>query len=924
MKTPDSFQTVSELSYNERIYRYFSLPALAASLGIELSDMPFSIRILLENLLRNEDGRQVTAGHIEELARWSAKNAPAGDIPYKPARVLMQDFTGVPSVVDLAAMRDAMARLGGNPERINPDIPVELVIDHSVQVDSFGTVSSLGLNAQKEFERNNERYTFLKWGQNSFENFEVVPPSTGICHQVNLEYLARVVMCTEIDGQGLLYPDTLVGLDSHTTMINGIGVLGWGVGGIEAEAVMLGQPYYMLAPEVLGFELTGRLRAGVTATDLVLTVTRMLRQKGVVGKFIEFFGDGLAGLTLPDRATIANMTPEFGATTTYFPVDDETLNYLAFTGRSLEQVRLAEAYLKAQNLFFTGDSGSPVFSDTLSLDLGSVEPSLAGPRRPHDRISVSDMKKQFQKDFRETFAGEARPEKDPRWESEGGAVVDDPELAGQMVHRKPFDEKGVAVKRPYQSFFLDHGSVVIAAITSCTNTSNPSVLIGAGLMAKKAVEQGLQVRPWVKTSLAPGSRVVTDYLESSGLMPYLEALRFHVAAYGCTTCIGNSGPLQSDVSEAIKDQDLVVASVLSGNRNYEGRINPLTRANYLASPMLVVAYALAGTVNIDLETDPLGHNGNNEPVYLRDIWPGGEEIQEMHQYLRPEMFSSQYGNVYEGDENWKKVKVSDSRQYQWQPESTYIKEPPFFRQTGPVPPDPEDIESARVLALLGDTITTDHISPAGAIPDDSPAADYLREQGVEKKDFNSFGSRRGNHEVMVRGTFGNVRLDNLLVPDVEGGWTMHFPSKEIISVYDAAMRYQQENTPLLVIAGKEYGSGSSRDWAAKGTLLLGVRAVIAESFERIHRSNLVAMGVLPLQFAQGENAASLGITGEEVYSVRGIAGLESPGQRLAVEFDSGGGTGQFEVLARLDSEMEIEYYLHGGILPYVLRQMLEH
>ncbi|MFP4158873.1 MAG: aconitate hydratase AcnA [Desulfobacterales bacterium] len=922
MKTPDSFQTVSELSYNERIYRYFSLPALAASLEIELANMPFSIRILLENLLRNEDGRQVTAGHIEQLARWSAKSAPAGDIPYKPARVLMQDFTGVPSVVDLAAMRDAMARLGGNPERINPDIPVELVIDHSVQLDSFGTASALGVNAQKEFERNNERYTFLKWGQNSFENFEVVPPATGICHQVNLEYLARVVMCTETDGQGLLYPDTLVGLDSHTTMINGIGVLGWGVGGIEAEAVMLGQPYYMLAPRVLGFELTGSLRPGVTATDLVLTVTRMLRQKGVVGKFIEFFGDGLAGLSLPDRATIANMTPEFGATTTYFPVDDETLNYLAFTGRSQEQVRLAEAYLRAQELFYTGDSSPPVFSDTLSLDLDSVEPSLAGPRRPHDRISVSDMKKQFQKDFRETFSVEARPEKDPRWESEGGAVVEDTNMSGQMVHRKPFDEKGVAVKRPYQSFFLDHGSVVIAAITSCTNTSNPSVLLGAGLMAKKAVECGLQVRPWVKTSLAPGSRVVTDYLESSGLMPYLEALRFHVAAYGCTTCIGNSGPLQSDVSEVIKEQNLVVASVLSGNRNYEGRINPLTRANYLASPMLVVAYALAGTVNIDLDTDPLGHNGNNEPVFLRDIWPDREEISEMHRYLRPEMFSSRYGNVYEGDENWKKVRVSDSRQYQWQAGSTYIKEPPFFRETGPVPPDPVDIESARVLALLGDTITTDHISPAGAIPDDSPAAGYLREQGVEKKDFNSFGSRRGNHEVMVRGTFGNVRLNNLLVPDIEGGWTTHFPSKEVVSVYDAAMRYQRENTPLLVIAGKEYGSGSSRDWAAKGTLLLGVRAVIAESFERIHRSNLVAMGVLPLQFAQGENAGSLGITGEEVFSVRGIAGLESPGQRLVVEFDSGSGTGQFEVNARLDSEMELEYYRNGGILPYVLRQML--
>jgi aconitate hydratase len=923
MTHQNSFDTVDELVFDNHTYHFRSLPALAESLGFDLSALPFSLRVLLENLLRNEDGRQVTADHIRSLAQWSAKNLPKDDIPYKPARVLMQDFTGVPSVVDLAAMRDAISGLGGRAGQINPQIPVELVIDHSVQVDRFGAESAFAVNAQKEFERNQERYSFLKWGQNSFENFNVVPPATGICHQVNLEYLGRVVMCDQTGDQSLVYPDTLVGLDSHTTMINAIGVLGWGVGGIEAEAVMLGQPYYMLAPPVLGFELTGQLQAGVTATDLVLTITQMLRQKGVVGQFIEFFGQGLSRLPVPDRATIANMTPEFGATTTFFPVDEQTLKYLAFTGRPKDHVELTRQYLRAQHLFLEDQSPAPGFSDVLRLDLGTVEPCLAGPRRPQDKIVLSAMKQQFQKDFDEIFSKNTQGEKDPRWEAEGGAVAGDEPLQGRMVHRKPMDSQGVFVKRPFQSFFLDHGSVVIAAITSCTNTSNPAVLLGAGLMAKKAVECGLQVRPWVKTSLAPGSRVVTDYLEAAGLMPYLMALRFHLAAYGCTTCIGNSGPLQEDVAGVIRDQNLVAASVLSGNRNYEGRINPLTRANYLASPMLVVAYALAGTVNIDLQNDPIGHDGNNEPVYLKDIWPSDAEINAVMDHLAPEMFTGRYADVYTGDENWKQVKITDSEIYAWDLDSTYLRKPPFLDNMTPDPPDLTDIESARVLAVLGDTITTDHISPAGAIAEDSPAGKYLKGNGVAKKDFNSYGSRRGNHEVMMRGTFANVRLQNRLVPDTEGGWTRHLPTGETLSIYDAAMKYQQENTPLIILAGKEYGSGSSRDWAAKGTLLLGVRAVIAQSFERIHRSNLVAVGVLPLQFIEGQNAETLELNGEEVLCIRGLKDISAPNPGLTVEAKTNGGdrAKTFEVRARLDSIMEIEYFRHGGILPYVLRQM---
>ncbi len=925
MKAMDSFSTRARLDAGKNTATYFSLPRLAAQVGTDFSKLPLSIRILIENLLRNEDGKFISSAHIEALSRWSPDPDKTGEIPYMPARVLMQDFTGVPAVVDLAAMRDALARLGGDPEKINPRIPVHLVVDHSVQVDKFGCKDAFAVNAAKEMQRNRERYTFLKWGQGSFANFKVVPPATGICHQVNLEYLARVVMTESAEEETLIYPDTLVGLDSHTTMINGIGVLGWGVGGIEAEAVMLGQPYYMLTPRVIGFELSGRLPERATATDLVLTITQMLRKKGVVGSFVEFFGEGLDELSLPDRATIANMTPEFGATTTYFPVDGETLNYLLFTGRSAEQVDLIEAYLRAQGLFRTKDMPVPGFSDTLKLDLAAVEPVLAGPKRPQDRIPLNRMKETFNRDFENIFASSRQSPavSDTRWEEEGGQLADPDHLDGKMVLRKPLDEAGVPVDRPYQSFYLDHGSVVIAAITSCTNTSNPAVLLGAGLMAKKAVEMGLQVRPWVKASLAPGSKVVTDYLKAAGLLPYLEALRFHLVAYGCTTCIGNSGPLQEDVARVIEDANLVVSSVLSGNRNYEGRINPLTRANFLASPMLVVAYALAGTVNLDMEKEPVGHNANNEPVFLKDIWPEKAEIEEAMGFLDPEMFREQYRNVYAGDANWQELDVARSELYPWEEASTYIKNPPFFTGMTPEAPAPSDIASARVLALLGDSITTDHISPAGAIPDDSPAARYLLEQGVDKSEFNSFGSRRGNHEVMMRGTFGNVRLNNYLVPDIEGGWTRHFPDGENMAIYDAAMKYQQEGTPLLVIAGKEYGSGSSRDWAAKGTLLLGVAAVIAESFERIHRSNLVAMGVLPLQFREGENAASLGLTGREVFHIKGLADGLAPYQELTVKAeDEDGGTRDFRVTARLDSGVEVEYYENGGILPYVLRRML--
>lgn len=922
MAFKDTFNCKSMLRLGDDAFTYFSLVKLADRLNIDLSKLPVTIKILVENLIRHEDGNLITKKQIEELSRWAPGLSVKNEVPFMPARVLMQDFTGVPAVVDLAAMRDAVERMGGNPEIINPQIPVHLVIDHSVQVDKFGCKGSFEYNSKKEMERNRERYSFLKWGQKSFHNFNLVPPSTGICHQVNLEYLASVVMSRDINGERVIFPDTLVGLDSHTTMINGIGVLGWGVGGIEAEAVMLGQPYYILTPEVVGFELTGQLPETATATDLVLTITKIMREKGVVGKFIEFFGNGVKNLTLADRATISNMTPEFGATMSLFPVDQQTLKYLKFTGRSDDQIKLIDAYFNAQGLFQNETMAPPLFDDLLALDMGSVGPSLAGPKRPQDLIPLNRVKKSFFDDLKNQYCGPGNVYRDEEWEAEGGAMVDPEKLNQQVVFRKPADEDGISIKRPYLSFYLDHGSVVIAAITSCTNTSNPAVLMGAGLMAKKAVEHGLQVRPWVKTSLAPGSKVVTDYLEAAGLMAYLKALRFQLVAYGCTTCIGNSGPLQSDVAQVVQETDLVVASVLSGNRNYEGRINPLTRANYLASPMLVIAFALAGTVNIDMEKEPLGHNSNNMPIFLKDIWPTKEEIKQAVRHLSPDMFLEQYKDVYEGDSIWRALPVADSLIYQWEDSSTYIKKPPFFKKVSLDVPELEDINSARVLALLGDTITTDHISPAGTIPDDSPASSYLLGLDVAKEAFNSFGSRRGNHEVMMRGTFGNVRLKNLMVPDTEGGWTKYLPTGETLAIYDAAMKYQKEGVSLIVIAGKYYGSGSSRDWAAKGTALLGVRAVIAESFERIHRSNLVAMGVLPLQFKPDQTALSLEIIGDEYFSIKKLPDTFQPNQDLTVQVANEKTRQEFNVIVRLDSSVEVEYYRHGGILPYVLRQLI--
>jgi len=852
----------------------------------DVGKLPFSIRVLLENLLRNCDGYLVTEDHVRALARWSPKAQSAQEIPFMPSRVVLQDFTGVPAVADLAAMRSAMRAKGGDPKQINPLIPSDLVIDHSVQVDFFGSAEAFLRNVELEFARNEERYKFLKWAQRAFKDFRVVPPGTGIVHQVNLEYLAKVVQLREQDGQLVAFPDTLVGTDSHTTMINGLGVVGWGVGGIEAEAVMLGQPYYMGIPEVVGFKLVGRLPEGATATDLVLTVTQMLRKKGVVDKFVEFYGPGLSSLGLADRATLANMAPEYGATMGFFPVDDETLNYLRNTGRDEELVDLVERYCKEQGLFRTDDTPDPEYSDTLELDMGTVQASLAGPRRPQDRVLLSDMKASFEKALVNDFGKQPQKQADP--------------------------------DRP------THGSVVIAAITSCTNTSNPSVMVGAGLVAKKAVEKGLSVKSYVKTSLAPGSRVVTDYLRSAGLLEYLEKLRFHVVGYGCTTCIGNSGTLIDEVAAQVKEDDLVVAAVLSGNRNFEGRINPLVRANYLASPMLVVAYAIAGRVDIDLANEPLGTGKDGKPVYLKDIWPTQEEISEtIRQAVTPDVFKRLYAEVFTGDAIWQNLPVEGGDLYEWDDASTYIQEPPFFADMPAEPQPLADIKGARVLAKLGDSITTDHISPAGAIPPDSPAGRYLRERGVEVRDFNTYGARRGNHEVMMRGTFGNIRLKNELVPGTEGGWTVHFPSGEKTSIYDAAMRYQKEGTPLVVIAGKEYGTGSSRDWAAKGTFLLGVKAVIAESYERIHRSNLVGMGVLPLEFKPGEDRKSLGLDGTETIDIEGIAGGLRPGQELEVTARRGDGSvKRFKVIARLDSPVEVDYYRNGGILQTVLRRLL--
>jgi aconitate hydratase len=860
-----------------------------------LDRLPYSIRVLLENLLRHEDGRIITAEDVLALARWSGAGEPR-EIAFMPARVVMQDFTGVPAVVDLAAMRSAMHRLGGDPMKINPVVPVDLVIDHSVQVDVFGTPDAYEQNVALEYQRNVERYSFLRWAQSAFRDFRIVPPGMGIVHQVNLEYLSPLVHRREQYGEMTAYPDTLVGTDSHTTMINGLGVLGWGVGGIEAEAVMLGQPYYMLTPEVVGFRLTGELPEGATATDLVLTVTQMLRQKGVVGKFVEFTGEGVSRLSLPDRATIANMAPEYGATMGFFPVDAETIAYLRGTGRPDEVVELAERYCKENLLFRTDDAPEPVFSDLLELDLSTVEPSLAGPKRPHDRVRLRDAKTSFAVSLRAPI-------------KERGFELSEEQLG-----------KRVAVEGT--DYSLTHGDVVIAAITSCTNTSNPSVMIGAGLLAKKAVERGLQVKPWVKTSLAPGSRVVTDYLQASGLIPYLEQLRFHVVGYGCTTCIGNSGPVPEPIARAVKEGDLVVAAVLSGNRNFEGRINPVVRANYLASPMLVVAYALVGTMDIDLNNEPLGTDRNGQPVYLRDIWPSQEEIRgAIAAALDPEMFRRQYARVFAGDKFWQNLPVPEGELYAWDPNSTYIQEPPYFVNLSPEPEPLSDIEEACVLAVFGDSITTDHISPAGSIAVNSPAGQYLIQRGVSPQEFNSYGARRGNHEVMMRGTFANIRIKNLLLPGTEGGITVHFPSGETLPIYEAAMRYKEAGIPLVVIAGKEYGSGSSRDWAAKGTILLGVKAVLAESFERIHRSNLVGMGVLPLQFQPGENRETLGLTGRERYSILGIRDLQPRQTVTVVAREEIGNEKRFTAIARIDTPVEAEYYRHGGILQMVLRHM---
>ncbi len=888
----DSFKSRGELTAGTNSYQIFRLNTLQQAGVGNIPRLPFSMRILLENLLRREDDSFVKRADIEAVANWDAGKKSDREIAYGPARVLMQDFTGVPAVVDLAAMREAMQQLGGDARKINPQVLADLVIDHSIQVDRFGTVDAVAFNTDREYERNRERYGFLRWGQHAFENFRVVPPETGICHQVNLEYLGQVVFTAERNGQMYAYPDTLVGTDSHTTMINGLGIVGWGVGGIEAEAAMLGQPISMLIPEVIGVKFTGALPEGTTATDLVLTVTEILRKKGVVGKFVEYFGSGLSSLSLADRATIANMSPEYGATIGFFPVDDETLEFLKNTGRSQAQVDLVEAYCKEQGLFRTDETPDPVYSDMLELDLGTVEASLAGPKRPQDRIRLRDSKRAF------------------------GAALKSLKLDNTR--------ESVNVRNNGDAFELKNGSVVIAAITSCTNTSNPSVMIGAGLVAKKAVERGLQTKPWVKTSLAPGSKVVTDYLDDAGLTPYLEQLRFNLVGYGCTTCIGNSGPLPEHITNGIKEGNLVAAAVLSGNRNFEGRVNPHTRANYLASPPLVVAYALAGSMDIDLYNDPLGNDKNGEPVFLKDIWPSLQEVQAAVQSsVKREMFEKEYGEVFAGDERWRALEIPAGDIYDWNPDSTYVKNPPFFVDMPPQPAAPKDIEHARVLVMAGDSVTTDHISPAGAIPVDSPAGKYLIAQGVDPQDFNSFGSRRGNHEVMMRGTFGNIRLRNLLTPGKEGNWTFHLPDKALTSIYDAAMQYISEGTPLIVLAGKEYGTGSSRDWAAKGTRLLGVGAVITESFERIHRSNLIGMGVLPLQFKAGDNRESLGLTGFESYQIIGIADNLAPGKELQVTATTDdGATTTFSVTCRVDTPEELNYYRHGGILQYVLRQLV--
>ncbi|HEY7170498.1 MAG TPA: aconitate hydratase AcnA [Vicinamibacterales bacterium] len=907
MATVDSFGTRAALQVGGRTVQHYSLAKLQSAFP-ELARLPYSLKILLENLLRHEDGRFVKAADVEALAKWDVKSSAQKEISFAPARVLLQDFTGVPAVVDLAAMRDGIARLGGNPNRVNPLQPVELVIDHSVQVDYFGQPNAFQLNAELEFSRNRERYAFLRWGQNAFSNFRVVPPDTGIVHQVNLEYLARVVMTNDADGATLAYPDTLVGTDSHTTMVNGLGVVGWGVGGIEAEAAMLGQPISMLIPPVLGFRLTGRMLEGATATDLVLMITERLRKHGVVGKFVEFFGAGLEHLTIADRATLGNMCPEYGATIAIFPIDAMTLDYLRLTGRDSSRVELVEAYARAQGLFRSSGDADPVYSEVIELDLATIEPSLAGPRRPQDRVSLKQAKSGFQAALPALMA--AQPKK--------GAAL------GGSAHVSAVNSPaaGVAVAEPPAVGQLDNGSVVIAAITSCTNTSNPGVMIGAGLLAKKAVERGLARQPWVKTSLAPGSKVVTEYLHKAGLDSYLDQLGFNLVGYGCTTCIGNSGPLPDDVSAEIEAKNLVVAAVLSGNRNFEGRIQQQVRANYLASPPLVVAYAIAGRMTLDLTTEPLGVGRDGHPIFLRDIWPTEREIQEtMLKAVNAEMFREQYADVFSGDERWKGLQVPGGDRFTWDADSTYIRNPPFFEGIALQAPTLSNITAARALAVLGDSITTDHISPAGSIKKDSPAGQYLIAHGVQPSDFNSYGARRGNHEVMMRGTFANIRLRNQLAPGTEGGFTTYQPDGDVMTIYDAAMKYKAAGVPLIILAGKEYGSGSSRDWAAKGTLLLGVRAVIAESFERIHRSNLVNMGVLPLQFEAGANAGTIGLTGRESFELVGIADGLRPGGTVTVRA-AGEKTIEFHTLARIDTPEELVAFRHGGILPYVLRQLV--
>src|SRR6266851_3077705 len=925
----NSFGARATFKVGGKEYEIYRLDALDKA-GVSTKHLPFSLRILLENLLRTEDGRNVKAEDIRALAGWNGKTKSEKEIAFTPSRVLMQDFTGVPVVVDLAAMRDAMTKLGGDPALINPLQPAELVIDHSVQVDEFGKPAAFAMNAELEFLRNKERYAFLRWGQTAFRNLAIVPPDTGIVHQVNLEYLARVVFVQELNGHRTAYPDTLVGTDSHTTMINGLGVLGWGVGGIEAEAAMLGQPVSMLIPQVVGVKLIGKLHQGATATDLVLTITEMLRKHGVVGKFVEYFGPGLQELALADRATIGNMSPEYGATCGIFPVDKESLNYLRLTGRSAEQIALVEGYCREQGMFHDEKTPEAEYSELLSLDLATVESSLAGPKRPQDRVPLSQAGESFrialpslmkpksaaQTTAPATGASASVLKQVDRWEQEGGS----PTAIGVENHRV---EEHVP---PDVKKSLRHGSVVIAAITSCTNTSNPSVMVAAGLVAKKAVEKGLTVPPWVKTSLAPGSKVVRDYLEKAGLLPYLEKIKFHIVGYGCTTCIGNSGPLPKEVSEVIDQKDLVVASVLSGNRNFEGRINSEVRANYLMSPPLVVAFALAGRIDLDLRKDPIGKGKDGKQVYLADLWPPQREVEEtIRKSISSDMFSRSYGEVYHGDDRWRGLPVPKGETYAWEIDSTYIRRAPYFDNMSLQPAPVEDISNARVLAVLGDSVTTDHISPAGSIKKDSPAGKYLIDHGVKPVDFNSYGSRRGNHEVMVRGTFANVRLRNKMVPSLEGGFTRHLPDGAEMSIFDASEKYITEGVPLVILAGKEYGSGSSRDWAAKGPCLLGVRAVIAESYERIHRSNLVGMGILPLQFLFGETAQSLKLTGEEVVEILGVNELVrkfAPGKQLKVRSTSGAKTTEFNTLVRIDTPQEAQYYANGGILPFVLRQLI--